>query len=97
MKIARGQIKVARIDQILTTPHVRVWIVDCESKRPVAMVDASDRLTLHLYADEHTLRADRRYKRPTEIDLGAAEGWDAMCDAGRYAVRVVAWRKPRTA
>jgi hypothetical protein len=91
-----GEVRVSRVDLVLSTPDVRVWHIDLHSK--YARIAVYDRTQIMLYADDNTLSIDRERKGFTttvHLDVPDDDGehtWFMLADCIRHTCTVVAYR-----
>lgn len=89
--VEQGQITVNSVDLIGSGRDFRVYQIDCRSKYPV-LLGYSDREVL-LFADEHTLKADRDAMATRITFPDIPEGWEILPDEhGRYSMRFAFYR-----
>lgn len=88
--VTPGQIRIASVSLLISTPVMDLYEIDCNSKYPE--IFCTGHTMVMLGANERTLRPDPLLKLATEIYFNGYEGdgWTTIVDVpGRYSVRVV--------
>lgn len=94
MEVVLGEIRVARVTQLLDHAIVKVWQVELGSK--FASVLGYHRRMVYLKAGARTtgLNNERR-GQATIIDTGLLRAdWDVMAEVDMYNMRIIALRLP---
>lgn len=94
-----GAVIVNDIFSIIDEPNVKIWHVDCKTKRPefYHAFEAEKVLTVTFFATNETLFTNEDKKGEQThilINLGedAVNKWNIIIDGGRYDFRIVAYR-----
>jgi hypothetical protein len=94
-----GKARVNVINILHDTPEFMVIEIDMNSKYvwpAVAFGDTDNGASeIWFMTDAHSLHLDESTEKQTMLLMPErTAGWDVMADAGRYTIRIAAWRRP---
>lgn len=94
INVTPGEIEVDRVDRVLDTEHAKAWHVDLVSKYAEIgyYSRCGNEAGVHLWAVDRTLYVvEELRKKPTDIMIGAPDGWIVLAECARYTCRIVAY------
>jgi hypothetical protein len=100
--VSPGEIRLNYALLVVDEPNAAVWHIDTHSKYPAILAYGHDHTgapEILVAAGEHTLKIDEGLRgTPTRIVLdGLDDTWSPLAEAGRYTIRLVAYRPANVA